>query len=102
MTEAQTKAAVAVIFKARTDQFVKLRFGFRKRQALSDAFANNTLDKEDYRYKWLKHTRNQLVEFLRQKSEEFNTEYPHDKISLHDFVDVAESLVLVLKSSLSD
>lgn len=102
LTPAQTEAAVSVIYKARTDNAVKLRFGFRKRQALSDAFAANTLDREDYRYKWLKHTRNQVVEFLKARSDEFNAAHPYDRISLHDFIDVADSLAALLRGQLGE
>lgn len=98
LTPAQIQSVVSVIYKARTDQQVKLRFGIRKRTKMIETIGTPDLDKEDYRYKWLTTTRNAVIEFLGNKAKEFGINFPHDAVSVKDLSDVVESVVFLLKS----
>lgn len=100
LTSQQIQAAVSVIYKARTDSQVKLRFGSRHRAGIIEKMgAQDDSFKDDYRYRWLKETRNRLVQELANAAKEFQTINKHDIISVNDMIDVAESLLSVLKSN---
>lgn len=99
LTDAQTQFVTDVLFKARTDQQVKLRLGLRLRQKLVESIGTATIDKEHYRYKWLTETRNKVIELLGSEAKAFNVQHPHDAISVSDLIDVTESALLVLKAN---
>lgn len=98
LTPAQVSFAVEVLYKARTDKQVKLRFGARKRDALVQAYATDRVNKEDYRYVWIKEARNRIVQILGQEGERLNKEHPYDYASVGDFIDILESALLLLKA----
>ena len=102
LTQKQIETTVSIIYKARTDTMVKLRFGARRRQSIIEAMkANDESYKTDYRYMWLKEARNQLVQSLGDLAKQFQAKNPHDIISVTDMVDVAEALLVVLKDNQS-
>jgi hypothetical protein len=101
LTSEQIQTAVSVIYRARTDEQVKLRFGTRQRSRMLELMsAKDESYKDMYRYRWLKESRNKLVEYLsKELATEFNRTYKHDAISIADLIDVAESIVLLLKAN---
>ena len=99
MSPEQIASTVAIIHKARTDQQVKLRFGVRKRSALAVAIKAGTIDPEDYRYKWIKSARDSVIDSLGVSAEAFNARHPHDSISVNDFIDVLNSVLLQIKAA---
>lgn len=98
LTASQISNVVAILYKARTDQQVKLRFGARKRLAILKAIRDETVNKDDYRYQWIKTTRDKILKLLSVESAAFNQTYGHDAISLEDMVDVAESVAILLRN----
>lgn len=80
------------------DKQVKLRFGYKRRDELAANIKANTVPEGDYRYAWLKNTRDEIVKMLGEKGEEFNKQYPYDCISLQDFTDALNSATLLVKA----
>lgn len=99
MSPEQTQAVVRILTKARTDQQVKLRFGARKRIQLSKDIKEGTIDTNDYRYQWVKESRNAIIDTLGTSAEQFNAKYPHDCISVNDFIDVLNSVLLQIQAA---
>lgn len=99
MSPEQISAVVQILTKARTDKQVKLRFGFRQRVQLVEAIRNNSVDKDSYRYRWISEARNNVIKTLGESADKFNKEHTHDAISVQDFMDVIESVLLVLRAS---
>lgn len=99
MSPEQIASTISIIHKARTDQQVKLRFGVRKRHQLAKDIKNNTVDPEDYRYKWIKSARDSVIDALGASAEQFNAKYPHDSISVNDFIDVLNSVLLQINAA---
>jgi hypothetical protein len=99
LTHEQIQGVVSVIYKARTDKQVKLRFGLRQRQAMMDAIKNNKPDTSDYRYRWIAEVRNEIIRLLGSEADRFNAKYPHDSISVQDFIDVIDSTSILLKAA---
>jgi hypothetical protein len=98
LTNQQITFVVEVLYKARTDKQVKLRLGTRQRARLLEAINADKLDKTDYRYVWVNEARQEIFKTLRSEAVRFDSAHPHDSISVADFVDVIESVLLVLKT----
>lgn len=98
MSPEQINAAVQILTKARTDQQVKLRFGARKRHRMATALNGGVIDKDDYRYQWIKQSRDLVIRTLGESAERFNEKYPFDCISVSDFLDVLNSAILAIRS----
>ena len=64
-----------------------------------EAIKKNEIDKDDYRYKWLMSTRNQVITTLRKAAEDSNAQNPHDCISVQDFSDAVEAVLLVIRAN---
>jgi hypothetical protein len=94
----QIAKVVEILTSARMDKQVKLRFGYRRRDELAANIKAETVPAGDYRYGWLKDTRDAVVKLLGEKGEEFNKSYPFDCISLQDFTDVLNSATLLVKA----
>lgn len=97
-TKEQLQSIVSVLYKARTDKQVKLRFGLRQRQNMLDSIRNNT-HTDLYRYRWLVETRTEIIKMLGENAEKFNARYRHDSMSVQDFIDILESTLLLLKAA---
>lgn len=102
MSPEQIAAVVKIITKARTDQQVKLRFGARKRTQLAKDIKDGTINTSDYRYLWVKEARNAIIDSLGASAEAFNAKYPHDSISVNDFIDVLNSVLLQIQAATKD
>lgn len=100
MSPEQIKAVTEVLYKARTDQQVKLRFGVRNRLELVAAIRNGK--SEDYashpRFQWVKNTKDAAIQLMNEKSKEYALTRPHDAISLQDMIDCAEALLNTLRA----
>ena len=99
MSPEQINAVVQILTKARTDQQVKLRFGARKRMQLAKDIKDGTIDTADYRYQWVKQARNSIIDTLGAQAESFNAKYPHDSISVNDFIDVLNSVLMQIQAA---
>lgn len=86
--------ACKVIVSARTNRDVRLRFGARKRAELLEQLRVGDLDKNDYRYQWLKASKTRVIAMLGDLASEFSLRYPHDAASLDDLIDIVESVLL--------
>ena len=95
---AQIQKVVEILTSARMDKQVKLRFGYRRRDELAANIKANTVPEGDYRYLWLKNTRDELLKILGERGEAFNKQYTYDCISLQDFIDALNSAVLLVKA----
>ena len=99
LTEEKINAVVSTLYKARTDSDVKLRHGARRRLEIVDKVREGDDSfKDDYRYQWLKQTRNNLFALLIAEAKLYAAKYPHDMISTQDTVDVAEALLMFVKT----
>jgi hypothetical protein len=99
MNQAQIQKVVEILISARMDQQVKLRFGLRKRDAMAVALrAGGTFDDSNYRYKWLKETRDKLIELVQAEGKQFDKDHPHDAVSLQDYIDALNSGILLIRA----
>lgn len=103
LSPAQIQKVVEILTSARMDKQVKLRFGYRQRDAMvAKMKANETMDPTDHRYAWLKETRDGLVAYLGTQGHKFNTANPHDCVSLQDFLDALNSTMLLVKAKMDE
>lgn len=103
LSRAQIAKVVEILFHARTDPQVKLRFGARKRERLSAALkAGGKINTDDYRYKWLKDTRSMLLAVLEKQAVALNTQAPWDQASVGDLVDCAQAVIYLLKAKMDE
>lgn len=99
LTQIQIEKVVKVLYQARTDAQVKLRFGARKRDKLAAALKSGLdIDVTDCRYKWLKESRDVLIDALGQQALKFNLANKHDMCSVKDLIDVLHSTLQLLKA----
>lgn len=90
LSREQMVAAAGILHYAVTSESVKLRWGTLQRQIMKDKIARGE-PVSGYRADWLRKSRNAVVETLSKCAEEFNGQYPHDRISAVDLVDVLNS-----------
>lgn len=92
MTDEQITQVSLILYRAVTDQKVKLAFGSRKRTENREALEKGT-PLENYRMDWLRESRGKCVSFLQQLAAEFNRDHPHDCASVQDLMDVLSSTI---------
>lgn len=106
MSPEQLDGIINVLYKARTDQQVRLRFGVKHRVGLVEAI--NAADPKSQepaaylqhpRYQWVKKTREAVLELMGAKAKEYSAERPFDAISLADMEDVTEGVLMWLKNA---
>lgn len=74
-------------------------FGARQRWSLSEGIKTGDFDQKHRRYLWLGETRDKLIEALAEHAKAYNAKYPHDAITIADFIDVAVNVLNALRSA---
>lgn len=93
VTKTQIKGICVFLKNLVESRDAKLAFGNHQRTLIKNALKKGvTLD--NYRTRWLTATRDKLINTLIESAEEFNTKYPHDRISMMDMADALETTLL--------
>jgi len=95
-TGTKAQQASEVLFKLVTDIETKLRWGQIQRENIKAIIKSGKVPR-GYRVDWLDATARGLIRFLRERAEEFNFMFPHDRCSTDDFVDALSSAILRLR-----
>jgi hypothetical protein len=105
MTEKEIQLQLALGLKASemlhklvTNDQAKLRWGSMQRQKIKTVIDAGHQPSPGYRVDWLQNTAMEIIGLLRQKAHEFNTLFPHDRISTEDFLDVLNTAVLKIRN----
>lgn len=106
MSPEQLDGIINVLYKARTDHQVRLRFGVRHRHGLIEAIQAadpKATEPADYikhpRYQWVKSTRELLLNTMGEQAKNYTKDRPYDAISLADMTDVVEGMLMWLKEA---
>lgn len=87
MDEATMKNANRILLRFVTDQEGKVRYGLRQRQAYFEAMERGE-EPKGYRVEFVSQTANQIFSWLAERAQEFNRQYPQDRLSTEDFKDI--------------
>jgi hypothetical protein len=90
LSREQIVAAAGILHHTVTSEAVKLRWGALQRQIMKDRLAQGE-PVSGYRADWLRTSRAAVAKTLAQCAHEFDAQYPHDKISATDLMDVLKT-----------
>lgn len=91
------KETVDIIFKVRTDNEVKLRYGLARRDILAGALGRGE-EPEDRRIEWITTVVQGMRQMLMESARVFNESYPQDRISTRDMQDCLNTVARYLHS----
>ncbi len=104
MSPEQIDKVIGVLYKARTEYQVRLRYGLRHRQRLIETIQAHqpTDDPAPYlrhpRYVWVKETREALLNLMGERAKAYSQARPHDAISVADMTDTVEGMMMWLQN----
>jgi hypothetical protein len=88
--------AIDVLRRLVSDNDSKLRYGIRQREMIRQQIARGERPNH-YRYEWLLATVKDLFEFLGDRCQKFNEDFPQDRCSQQDLYDVLNSALTRVK-----
>lgn len=92
--------AVKVLGRIQKNEVRRLQAGLTLRSHLKKLM-DDGVEVSHYRLDWLTTSKSRLVGVLQVFANEFNEQYPKDKISSHDFVDLLSSTISAIIGSSS-
>jgi|SRR5882757_7674532 len=85
-TDEELYEAIAIVKNVVNSEEIKLEFGRQQREIIKRKLKNGE-KVSGYRVEWLQDTVGDIAGCLAESADRFNTQNPHDKISLSDLVD---------------
>lgn len=91
LNEELIQGTAAVLHYVVTNEKVKLTWGRLKRLEDRERAAKG-LKVDSYRATWLREMRDDVIRALIASSKQFREKYPHDRISVRDYLDVLKNI----------